>query len=143
MIFSFWLNMNQSSSLIWLKNQNEIVSIAPWLFGSSIFHKETENLNSVLNTLEEYPIDTLCTSSNNYQMIENQKQQKTQTHLKQLFSTEPIIPMIKSQWQSLTNLIIRDGEFIVHPLCIFILFLKLDYADRIEKSNTSPRRPVK
>ncbi len=107
-MFSFWLNVNRTSRLIWMKNQNEIISIAPWLFGSSIFYKDTEN---ILNTFENHPIDTFCASSNNYQMLENQ-QQENKTHLKQLFSSERIDPSIKTRWHSLTNLHIRDGEFI-------------------------------
>ena len=52
------------------KNSNEIISIAPWLFGSTIFYKETENFKTMLNTLENHPIDSLCTSSNNYKILQ-------------------------------------------------------------------------
>jgi len=94
-----------------MKNQNEIISIAPWLFGSSIFYKDTENLQTMFNIFENYPIDTFCASSINYQMLENQ-QKENKTHLKQLFSNELIDPTIKKRWHSLTNLHIHDGEFI-------------------------------
>ncbi len=113
--------MNQSSRLIWLRNQNEIISIAPWLFGSTIFNKESENLTSMLHILENYPIDTFCASLIDYQMLENQQQQqKNKTHLKQLLSSKSIDPITKSQWRSLTNLEIRDGEFINNLLFISI-----------------------
>jgi len=105
---AFWLNADKTSRLIWMKSQNEIISIAPWLFGSSIFYKETENFKTMLNTLENYPIDTFCASPANYQMFENRQQQENKTHLKQLFSTESIDPTIKAEWHSLTNLHIRD-----------------------------------
>ncbi len=114
------MNSNKTSRLIWVKNQNDIISIAPWIFGSSIFFKETENLQPMFNTFEKHPIDTLCASSPNYQMLENQ-QQENKTHLTQLFSTEPLDLITKKRWHSMTNLQIRDGKFICY-LFIFILY---------------------
>ena len=130
--------MNQSSRLIWLRNQNEIISIAPWLFGSTIFNKETENLTSMLHILENYPIDTLCASSMDYQMLENQQQQNNKTHLKQLLSSKSIDSITKSQWRSLTNLEIRDGEFISNLVFISIQPFTSDYADFVNKSSSKP-----
>jgi hypothetical protein len=99
-----------------MKNQNEIISIAPWVFGSSIFYKETENLQTILKTLENHPIDSYCASAADYQILENR------IHLKQLFSTELIDPTIKDHLYSLTNLHIRDGK-LIHNLLKLILYL--------------------
>ncbi len=120
--------MNRISRLIWMKNQNEIISIAPWVFGSSIFYKNTENLKTMFNTFENHPIDTFCASSTNYQMLENQ-QKENKTHLKQLFSIESIDFKTKTRWHSLTNLHIRDSEFIHNFLLLILYFLQLDYAN--------------
>ncbi|CAF2438222.1 unnamed protein product [Rotaria sp. Silwood2] len=105
-----WLNSNKTPRLIWMKNQNEIISMASWLFGSSIFYKETETLKSMVQTFENYPIDAFCATLANYQMLENEHEQQREitTNLQQLFSTESITSKIKSRWHSLTNLYIRD-----------------------------------
>ena len=99
-----------------MKNSDQISSIAPWLSGSSIFHQETENL---FHTFQNHPIDTFCGSAANYQIFDNQ-QQENKTQLKQLLSTEPIDPIVKARWYSLTNLHIRDSTFINN--LFFLLF---------------------
>lgn len=85
--------------------------MAPWLFGTSIFLKPAQDLQTMLNTFAQYPIDTFCSSSANYQLLTNEQAEKP-THLTQLLSTEPIDPQCKSQWHSLTNLCIRDSQLI-------------------------------
>lgn len=104
--------MNKLPRFIWVKEDNEKISLAPWLLGSTILYKDTDNIKTVLNTFENYPIDSFCTSSSVYEMLDKQHQnQPNTTHLKQLFSTEPITdPKVKSRWYSLTNLHIQDGE---------------------------------
>lgn len=94
-----------------MKNRNEIISIAPWLFGSSIMYKEVENSEEMFRTFEEYPIDAFCASMNNYQTFDNEKQEN-KTQLEQLFSFEPINPNIKALWYAVTNLDIHDGMLI-------------------------------
>ncbi len=84
---------------------------------SSIFHKETEDL---FNTFENHSIDAICGSAANYEISDNH-QQENKTQLKQLFSTEPIHPIIKARWHSLTDLHIRDGKFI-NNLLIYLFF---------------------
>ena len=101
--------MDKTPGLIWMKNQNEIISIAPWTLGSSIFLKETKNLQTMLNTLENHPIDAFCGSADDYQKLE-EPQQKHKTQLEQLFSTESVDSTIKKRWHSLTNLQIREGK---------------------------------
>lgn len=91
-----------------MKNENDIISIVPWLSGSTIFYKNIKNPSTILKTLEEYPIDTFCASSTEYQMIDNQKYDN-KTHLKQLISAEPIDSTTINRWFSLTKLTIRDG----------------------------------
>ena len=103
------MNINQTSHLTWMKNTNEIITIAPWIFGSSIFLNETKDLQAMLKTFEKHPIDTFCASSTNYQMLTNHSEE-TQTHLTQLFSTEPVDPATKTRWHSMTNLHIQDGR---------------------------------
>lgn len=99
------------------------MSMAPWLLGSSIFYKETKDFQGLLNTLESHPIEALCTTSTNYQMIENQQQEKkeNETQLQQLFSFEPNNPNVKYLWHSLTNLDIQDGKFLNEFYFQFIL----------------------
>jgi acyl-coenzyme A synthetase/AMP-(fatty) acid ligase len=101
-----------------MKNQNEIISFAPWLFGSSIFYKEASNLQTMLNTFDNHPIDTFCASPIDYEMLD--RQQQNNTHLKQLFSTKPVDPLIKARWYSLTNLHIHDGSF-TKPFFLYII----------------------
>ncbi len=105
---SYWLNINKSPHLIWVKEDNDKISLAPWLLGSTIFYKEADDIKTTFKTFENYPIDTFCASENNYQML-NQQQQNN-THLQQLFSTESIIdPIIKFRWYQLTNIHIQDS----------------------------------
>ncbi|CAF1048166.1 unnamed protein product [Adineta steineri] len=104
---ALWFNMDKTSRLIWMKNQNEITSIAPWLFGSTILYKEAEDFKTMFNTLEKHPIDAFCGSIRDYEMLNNQEQ-GSQTQLKQLLSIAPIDPEIKARWNALTNLHIRD-----------------------------------
>lgn len=94
-----------------MKNSNEIMSIAPWLFGSTIFYKDTKNLSTMLKTFQDYPIDTFCASPEDYEMLDNEKSEN-KTHLKQLICTKSIDPISKKRWYSLTKVDIRDGEFI-------------------------------
>jgi acyl-coenzyme A synthetase/AMP-(fatty) acid ligase len=103
--------MKQSPHLIWIKENNNKISFAPWLLGSTIFYKETDDIQTMVETFENYPIDTFCASPNNYQMLDkHQSQQQNNTYLQQLLSTEPIIDsMIKFRWYSLTNLHIQDS----------------------------------
>jgi acyl-coenzyme A synthetase/AMP-(fatty) acid ligase len=101
--------MNKPPCITWVKEDNHKISLAPWLLGSTIFYNDTDNIETIFQTLENYPIDTFCASSNDYEMLDKQQQQNN-THLKQLFSTEPIIdPMVKFRWYALTNLHIQDG----------------------------------
>ncbi|CAF1082582.1 unnamed protein product [Adineta steineri] len=109
LLTAYWLNMNKSPSLIWIKNTHNKISLAPWLLGSTIFHKETDNIETIFKTFENYPIDTFCASQSNYQLLDKQQQFQNNIQLKQLFSVEPIIdPIIKTRWHSLTNLHIQD-----------------------------------
>jgi len=107
------LNINKSRHLIWVKEDKDTISLAPWLLGSTIFYKETDDIKTMLKTFENDPIDTFCGSHNDYQMLDEEQQQQEQqnnTHLQQLLSTEPIIdPMVKFRWYSLTNLHIQDS----------------------------------
>jgi acyl-coenzyme A synthetase/AMP-(fatty) acid ligase len=104
-----------------MKNQNDIISLAPWIFGSSIFFKETENHQTMFNIFEQHPIDTFCASSTNYQLLGNQQQEK-KTQLTQLFSTESVDLITKQRWHSMTNLQIHDGKSIYY-LFLFIIYL--------------------
>jgi len=102
--------MIKSPGLIWMKDNRDKISLAPWLLGSTIFYKEADDITTTLKTFENYPIDTFCASQSDYQMLDKPQQLQTNVHLKQLLSTEPIIdPMVKSRWYSLTNLHIQDG----------------------------------
>ncbi len=88
--------MNQSPRLIWVQDDNDKISFAPWLLGSTIFYKQTDDIKTIFRTFEQYPIDTFCASQNDYQMLDQQEQRKNNTQLQQLLSTEPIIDaMIK------------------------------------------------
>ncbi|UJR26879.1 hypothetical protein I4U23_008190 [Adineta vaga] len=104
--------MNQTSRLIWMKNQNEIHLLAPWLFDSAIFCKKSENLPALLDTFKHHPIDALCASTADYELLNNnQQQRRIPTHLEQLFSMDSIDATTKAQWHSLTNLHLQDdGE---------------------------------
>ncbi|CAF0904350.1 unnamed protein product [Rotaria sp. Silwood1] len=117
---ALWLNSNKTPRLIWMKNQNEIMSMASWLFGSSIFYKDIENLKTMIQTFENYPIDAFCSTLTNYQMLDNEHEQQREikTNLQQLFSSESINSKIKSRWHSLTNLNIRDdyADFYNKPI---------------------------
>jgi hypothetical protein len=117
--------VNQSPRLIWVQDDNDKISFAPWLLGSTIFYKQTDDIKTIFRTFEQYPIDTFCASQNDYEMLDQQEQRKNNTQLQQLLSTEPIVDaMIKFRWYSLTNLHIQDSEssnyscFIIHPLLI-------------------------
>ena len=107
-LFSLWMNLEKSSQLIWMKNLNTTISIAPWLFGTSIFLKPTNDLQTLFDTLEKHPIDTLCSSSSNYQLLTNEQPKKS-TQLTQLLSTEHVDLPCLERWHSLTNVYIRDG----------------------------------
>ncbi|CAF1256016.1 unnamed protein product [Adineta steineri] len=107
LLAALWFNMDKTSRLIWMKNQNEITSIAPWLFGSTILYKEAEDFKTMFNTLEKHSIDAFCGSIKDYEMLNNQEQ-GNQTQLKQLLSIAPIDSEIKARWNALTNLHIRD-----------------------------------
>jgi acyl-coenzyme A synthetase/AMP-(fatty) acid ligase len=88
--------MNQSPRLIWIQDNNEKISFAPWLLRSTIFYKQTDDIKTIFRTFEQYPIDTFCASQNDYEMLDQQEQRKNNTQLQQLLSTEPIIDaMIK------------------------------------------------
>jgi acyl-coenzyme A synthetase/AMP-(fatty) acid ligase len=106
-----------------MKNQNDIISLAPWIFGSSIFFKGTENHQTMFNIFEQHPIDTFCASSTDYQMLENQQQEK-KTQLTQLFSTESVDLITKQRWHSMTNLQIHDGKSI-YIICFYSFFIYL------------------
>ncbi len=82
--------MNKSPRLIWIKDDNDKISFAPWLLGSTIFYKKTDDIKTIFNIFEKYPIDTFCASKNDYQMLDQQPQQPSNIHLQQLLSTEPI-----------------------------------------------------
>jgi acyl-coenzyme A synthetase/AMP-(fatty) acid ligase len=102
--------MNKSSRLIWIKEMHSKISFAPWLLGSTVFFKDTNNIQTTLQTLKTFPIDTLCTSANDYRMLD-QDTRAVKTHLEQLLSTEAIKDStLKSRWQTLTNLRIVDGK---------------------------------
>lgn len=108
------MNINKSPHLIWIQENHDKISLAAWLLGSTIFYKQTEDIQTMIETFEKYPIDTFCASENDYQILNKhplqQQQQQNNTHLQQLFSIEPIIdPMVKFRWHSLTNLHIQDG----------------------------------
>ncbi len=119
-ITAMWLNSQNGSHLTWMNSQNNIISFAPWIFGSTIFVNGTENPQKMFNLFEQYPIDTFCASSTNYQALENQPEKK-KSQLTQLFSTESLDSITKQRWHSLTNLQIRDGRFIC-SIFIFILY---------------------
>lgn len=103
--------------------------MAPWLFGTSIFLKPAQDLQTLIDTFEQHPIDTFCSSPANYQLLTNE-QAKKPTHLTQLLSTEPINPQCKSQWHSLTDLYVRDGQLIKQfPFDRFIMLFLLDYEE--------------
>lgn len=112
-----------------MRNNNEPLSIAPWLFGSSIFQKRVDNLPSLLDTLENNPIDTFCGSSSTYQLLGQPSERQHRTHLEQLFATQSIDPKVKANWYSLTQLKIRDGLSVICFFSEFISIVYLDYAD--------------
>lgn len=95
-----------------MKNDNEFVSMAPWLFGTSIFSKEADNAQALIKVLETHPIDAFCASPNTYQMIESSGEKENEIRLQQLFSFKPISSNIKTSWFSLTNLMINDSKCI-------------------------------
>lgn len=107
-LFSLWMNLEKRSQLVWMKNLNNTISIAPWLFGTSIFIKPTKDLQTLLETLEKHPIDTFCSSSTNYQLLTHEQPKKS-TQLTQLLSTEHVDLQCLERWHSLTNLHIRDS----------------------------------
>lgn len=97
--------MDRTPNLIWMKARHEINVIAPWIFGSTIFHRENDNL---FDTFEHHPIDAFYGTVADYEKSDNQ-QKENKTQLKQLFSSESIDPETKARWHSLTNLRIHDG----------------------------------
>ncbi|CAF2074596.1 unnamed protein product [Rotaria magnacalcarata] len=108
-ITALWLSKYKVPNLVWMTNRTDIMSMAPWLFGSSIFCFESENLKTMFDTLKNYPIDAFCAPQVNYRMLEDEQQQEEhKTQLQQLFSFEPISADLKAQWLSLTNLTIHD-----------------------------------
>ncbi|CAF3336262.1 unnamed protein product [Rotaria socialis] len=108
-ITALWLSKYKVPNLVWMKNRTDIMSMAPWLFGSSIFCNESENLKTMFDTLKNYPIDAFCAPQANYRMLEDEQQQEEhKNQLQQLFSFEPISADLKAQWLSLTNLSVHD-----------------------------------
>jgi len=91
-----------------MKNQNELLSIVPWIFGSTICFTQTENVQELIKTLETHPIDSLCVSANDYLMLQDQSL-TNKTQLEQLFASDSVDLMTKIRWCSLTNLSIHDG----------------------------------
>jgi hypothetical protein len=54
-----------------------------------------DDIKTIFQTFAKCLIDTFCASKNDYQMLD-QQEQRNNTHLQHLFSTEPIIDaMIK------------------------------------------------
>ena len=118
-----------------MRNSHESIRVAPWLFGSSVFQKRIDDLPSLLDTLEENPIDTFCGSSSNYQLLDQSPQQQHHTHLKQLFATQSIDPKVKARWHSLTQLKIHDGLRIDCFFYLLICIVHLDYTELSPRPN--------
>lgn len=104
----FWLNRNKSSRLIWMNNDQQMISMAAWLFGSSLFCKSIENVSSMIETFDQKPIDTFCTSSDKYKLLDRSIERKLKGNLEQLFALGSVDPDVKKRWFSLTKLDIHD-----------------------------------
>lgn len=103
--------MHKAPRLIWVKETQNKISLAPWLIGATILYRDTDDLPAVLKTFESFPIDTFCASQKEYQLLD-QEQPSKKIHLEQLLSTEQIEdPGVKARWRALTGLEIQDGQF--------------------------------
>jgi acyl-coenzyme A synthetase/AMP-(fatty) acid ligase len=119
-----------------MRNNDEPLFIAPWLFGTSIFQKRVDTLPSLLDALENNPIDTFCGSSSTYQLLRQPSERPHRSRLEQLFSTQPIDPDVKARWYSLTQLNIHDGLSVICFVHALICIVHLDYADLSSRSLT-------
>ena len=91
-----------------------MISMAAWLFGASLFCKPIENCSSMIDTFDHKPIDTFCTSSDKYKLLDRSVERKLNSNLKQLFALGSVDPAVKERWYSLTELKIDDGQFNVN-----------------------------
>ena len=100
---------------MWIKDGQGKISLAPWLLGSGILYGPADHADAMLKTLQTHPIDTLCGSAKDFDiLVRDDPHQKT--HLEQLLSVDSIDDAsVKRRWHSLTHLHIQDGSFAVHP----------------------------
>ena len=88
----------------------------------------------MIETFDQKPIDTFCTSSDKYKLLDRSIERKLKGNLEQLFALGSVDPDVKKRWFSLTKLDIHDGESIDESRSNVFLFrfvLFLDYQSDI------------
>ena len=93
-----------------MNNDRQMISMAAWLFGASLFCKPIDNCSSMIETFDHNPIDTFCTSSDKYKLLDDSVERKLHSNLEQLFALGSVDPAVKERWYSLTELNIHDGQ---------------------------------
>lgn len=84
-------------------------SLSPLLLGSTLFFRETfDDMSLTMKTLENYPIDTIFGSSQDFCSIDK-NYPLICSHVQQMFSVDPIDnDEVKKRWMKLTNVSIDD-----------------------------------